>query len=77
MATAYTDGLRINYTDQGQGEPTLLCLPGWCADHTAFDHLIAPCSQQRRTLALDWRGHGRSETPASDSLGASPVLETR
>jgi pimeloyl-ACP methyl ester carboxylesterase len=66
MATAYIDRLRINYTDQGQGEPTLLCMPGWGADHTAFDQLVAPCSQQHRTLALDWRGHGRSETPASD-----------
>ena len=50
----------IAFDDQGSGDPALLCLPGWCADRTAFEDLAHACGRTRRTLALDWRGHGRS-----------------
>src|SRR5262245_60945381 len=73
MAMTYSDGLRINYDDRGQGEPALLFMHGWCADHTVFDPLVERCCRRYRTLALDWRGHGRSEMPAED-FGAEELF---
>jgi pimeloyl-ACP methyl ester carboxylesterase len=39
-----------------------------------FNSLAAQCSKYRRTLALDWRGHGLSETPKED-FGANDLVE--
>ncbi len=63
---ALSGGLRINYADAEAGEPALLLLPGWCGSRAVFSHLAAQCSTHRRTLMLDWRGHGQSESPAGD-----------
>lgn len=71
----YANGVRISYDDQGKGEPALLMMPGWCANRTTmFSQLAARCSKHRRTLALDWRGHGLSETSQSD-FGANDLVE--
>jgi pimeloyl-ACP methyl ester carboxylesterase len=59
-------GVRISYDDLGRGEPALLMLPGWCANRTAFKFLAPLASASRRTLALDWRGHGESGAASSD-----------
>lgn len=71
----YANGVRISYDDLGTGEPALLMMPGWCANRTTmFSQLAARCSKHRRTIALDWRGHGLSETPESD-FGANDLVE--
>ncbi len=54
------------YDDVGRGEPALLFMPGWCSNRTVFQDLIPRCSLNRRTLALDWRGHGESGKPKGD-----------
>lgn len=64
----------ISYDDQGRGEPALLFMPGWCGSRSVFDHLAARCAARRRTLALDWRGHGQSQAPAGD-FGASDLVD--
>lgn len=64
----------ISYDDQGQGEPALLFMPGWCGGRSVFDQLVAQCAAQRRTLSLDWRGHGKSEAPAAD-FGANELVD--
>ncbi len=64
----------IAYDDLGQGEPALLCLPGWCADRSAFADLVQACHPTRRVLALDWRGHGQSE-PATHDFGEAGLVE--
>jgi pimeloyl-ACP methyl ester carboxylesterase len=64
----------IAFDDEGHGEPALLCLPGWCIDRTAFRDLVPECSRNRRTLALDWRGHGESEQVGTD-FGESALVE--
>jgi pimeloyl-ACP methyl ester carboxylesterase len=66
MAETRSDGLRISYDDTGQGEPALLFLPGWCGSREVFTPLAERCSTGRRTLALDWRGHGQSERTAGN-----------
>lgn len=64
----------IAFDDEGQGEPALLCLPGWCVDRTVFTDLVPACSRSRRTLALDWRGHGQS-APVGGDFGEAALLE--
>jgi pimeloyl-ACP methyl ester carboxylesterase len=59
-------GIRISYDDHGQAEPALLFMPGWCGSRKVFDNVASRCAVERRTLTLDWRGHGQSERPADD-----------
>jgi pimeloyl-ACP methyl ester carboxylesterase len=66
MPFADSEGLRIYYADTGEGEPALLCLPGWCNDHTIFAPLAERLSANHRVLAIDWRGHGRSQASDRD-----------
>lgn len=74
MATTRCGDLILTYDDRGQGEPALLCLPGWCSSRHAFDELAARLAGHRRTLTLDWRGHGDSATPPGD-FGATDLLD--
>ncbi len=67
-------GIRISYDDLGRGEPALLCLPGWCADRSVFTELVGACSGRRRTLSLDWRGHGQS-APATHDFGDAGLVD--
>jgi pimeloyl-ACP methyl ester carboxylesterase len=67
MPFADSDGIRIYYDDMGEGEPVLLCLPGWCCHHTMFEPTFAErLSANHRVLVIDWRGHGRSQAPDGD-----------
>ena len=66
MAETHSDGLQISYDDSGQGEPALLFMPGWCSSREVFAQLLPLCASCRRALALDWRGHGQSESPEGD-----------
>ena len=74
MPRATSGDVSIAYDDLGQGEPALLLLPGWCANRTVFQSLAPLCGGHRRTLALDWRGHGESGTPAGD-FGNDDLVE--
>ena len=73
-AEAHSDGLRINYSDSGQGEPALLFLPGWACDHTQVDPTAQISAEHRRVVVLDWRGHGRSESSSAD-FGYKEMVE--
>jgi pimeloyl-ACP methyl ester carboxylesterase len=66
MPFADSDGIRIFYDDTGEGEPALLCLPGWCNTHTIFEPLAERLSADHRVLAMDWRGHGNSQASDRD-----------
>jgi pimeloyl-ACP methyl ester carboxylesterase len=68
-------GLKISYEDQGAGEPALLFLPGWCTSRRVFEPLVSRCAKKRRVLALDWRGHGRTEAPRADFTSADLVAD--
>jgi pimeloyl-ACP methyl ester carboxylesterase len=74
MDEATADGLRIRFDDRGAGEPALLLLPGWAVDRRVFDELASLTSRHRRTLALDWRGHGDSDEPGAD-FGIAELVE--
>lgn len=64
METAATTGLAR--TDRGAGEPALLFLPGWCGDRTVFDDLVDRLSRSRRSISVDWPGHGDTPPPEGD-----------
>lgn len=66
MSQVESHGIRISYDDHGRGEPALLFMPGWCGSRRVFDELARRCATRRRTLVLDWRGHGESARPAND-----------
>lgn len=74
MPEAPSHGTTISYDDRGRGEPALLLMPGWCGSRQVFDQLAARCAARRRTLTLDWRGHGQSEAPTGD-FGASALVD--
>jgi pimeloyl-ACP methyl ester carboxylesterase len=72
MPQVESHGIGISYDDHGRGEPALLFMPGWCGSRRVFDELAGRCAQWRRTLAIDWRGHGQSERP-TDDFGAGDL----
>lgn len=74
MPEAMSQATRISYVDQGQDEPALLFLPGWCGSRSVFDQLAATSATGRRCLSLDWRGHGQSDTPLGD-FGSNDLVD--
>ncbi len=64
MQSLRRDGVALSYEEaQGDGPPILL-VHGWCCDRSyfapQFEHFA---SQGRRVVAVDLRGHGRSDKP--------------
>lgn len=64
---------RIAYDKVGDGRTALLCLPGWAAERTMFRTMLTTLGRTHTAVALDWRGHGGSETPADDFGGGDLV----
>jgi pimeloyl-ACP methyl ester carboxylesterase len=46
------------YDDLGHGDPTLLLLPGWCGDRSAFGPMAELLAAHHRVLVTDLRGQG-------------------
>jgi pimeloyl-ACP methyl ester carboxylesterase len=61
------DGVTLFYEETGEWESPVLLIHGWCCDHTyfapQFNH-FAP--RGHRVVAVDLRGHGRSDKPHQD-----------
>lgn len=83
--TVDAKGARIAWDDYGPAgaaseaaphAPAFLLLPGWCVNRDFFAPLAErlATTHGHRVLLLDWRGHGDSETPASD-FGDTELLE--
>lgn len=68
---------RIAFEARGQGDVTLLFLPGWCGGRSVFDATVEQASQHRRVASLDWRGHGASPAAAEDFGIAEMVSDAR
>ncbi|WP_309384304.1 alpha/beta fold hydrolase [Cerasicoccus frondis] len=58
-----SDGVRLHYWDAGEGSP-LVFLPGWSQTAAMFRGQFE-LAENYRCLALDWRGHGESDKPAT------------
>jgi pimeloyl-ACP methyl ester carboxylesterase len=74
MPFANVNGIRIVYDDRGEEEPALLFLPGWCVNRTVFGDLISRTSEHRRSITLDWPGHGDSDAPPRN-FGANELVQ--
>jgi pimeloyl-ACP methyl ester carboxylesterase len=64
---------RIAFDDGGHGHDALLFLPGWCTNRTVFRPVLERVAQTSRAIALDWRGHGESESVEGD-FGAEALV---
>ena len=60
MPYAVVNGLRLFYKDVGSGSPLVL-IPGWGADSTVYNLVLAPLKARFRVIAADPRGLGRSD----------------
>ena len=58
-----SDGVQLHYLEAGSG-PTLVFVPGWTMPAEIWDPQIRHFAATHRVVALDPRGHGRSEKPA-------------
>ena len=64
--TVETNGIRLHCVDHGGDGPVLVLAPGLTANARSFDGLMrAGLGRAARVLALDLRGRGESDQPAS------------
>lgn len=59
------DGVNIRYLDNGGAGPVLVCLHGTSMTAHAWGHLAAALRDGYRVIAVDMRGHGASDRPAT------------
>lgn len=70
VSTVHTgDGTEIHYEISGGGDLALVFVHGWCSNLRHWDAQVAHFSERYRTVAVDRRGHGRSEV-ATDGYDA-------
>ena len=63
---ATSDGVKLHYTETGPSfAPTLVFVPGWSMPAWIFQRQIDFFSRDYHVIALDPRGQGQSEIPAS------------
>jgi pimeloyl-ACP methyl ester carboxylesterase len=61
---ADVNGTRLHYVAGGQGSPLVL-LPGWPRTWWQFHKMMPALARQHRVIAVDLRGMGGSDKPAS------------
>jgi pimeloyl-ACP methyl ester carboxylesterase len=64
MATITVRGVELYYTERGEGRPVVFLHGVWMSGRF-FDRQLGPVGESCRAIALDFRGHGRSEKPES------------
>ncbi len=67
MPTATVNGIRLYYEVHGDSGEPLVLVHGHSGDISDWRHQIEEFSRTHRVLAMDLRGHGRSEAPADRS----------
>ena len=62
-------GIRMHYAEQGEsrGEPIIL-LHGYSDSWFSFSRVLTPLARETRVYALDLRGHGKTDKPATGYL---------
>jgi pimeloyl-ACP methyl ester carboxylesterase len=67
MPHATVNGIRLYYETHGDSGEPLVLVHGYTGDVTDWRHQIPEFSRTHRVLAMDLRGHGRSEAPRDRS----------
>jgi len=62
---ALDSGVRIRYTDVGQGKP-ILFIPGLAATLETWNYQVLDLCDEFRCISFDMRGHGDSDKPCSE-----------
>ncbi len=65
-------GLTLSVREWGGGEPSLLCLHGLASNALWWDPVARRLTPRHRVVAVDLRGHGRSDRP-EDGYGFPEV----
>ena len=55
-----SNGVRIDYTDTGTGDTTLLFVHGWCINKTYWTNQVAYFGKRYRVVTIDLPGFGKS-----------------
>jgi len=53
-------GVKIDYTDNGNGDTTLLFVHGWCINKTYWSNQVAYFDKKYRVITMDLPGFGKS-----------------
>jgi non-heme chloroperoxidase len=57
------EGVRLRYTDRGEGAPPIVLVHGWKGSHRLWDLVIVRLQERHRVVAFDLRGMGESDKP--------------
>ncbi len=55
-----SDGVKINYSVQGRGEPALVFVHGWCCDKDVWKYQVPYFEKSHKVVTIDLGGHGQS-----------------
>ncbi len=67
QSIAVTDGANIAFEALGHdGAPPLVLVHSLGCDHSMWDHQLGELARTHRVVALDIRGHGKSDAPDAD-----------
>jgi len=55
-----SDGVEIRFDIQGEGEPALVFVHGWCCDRSYWDAQVPHFAQKYKVVTIDLAGHGES-----------------
>jgi len=66
MSHTTVTSVPVSFDDAGRGEPALVYLTGWCSTRTSYTPMVQHTARHRRSIAIDWRGHGTSPPPGGD-----------
>jgi len=64
-ATIELNGVRLAYTEMGEGNPPVLLLHGMACDRSQFNLQMQHLAPRHRAVTLDLRGHGESDKPTT------------
>jgi pimeloyl-ACP methyl ester carboxylesterase len=63
MPNARRDGLSLYYEQEGNGDPPLVFIHGWCCNHAFFQPQVDYFKTSHTVMTLDLRGCGGSDQP--------------
>lgn len=63
MDSLVRNGVKLAFEQQGEGDPAIVFIHGWCCDRSFFQPQMDYFSRNHRVISVDRRGHGDSDKP--------------